>query len=71
MLRPWWRHDGYVTEVDGDQLAAVRRLRVAFGPIEVVEVISHDPIVSNDPEDTGEGPQGELDEGRGWRTRGG
>jgi hypothetical protein len=48
MLRPWWRHDGYVTEVDGDQLAAVRRLRVAFGPIEVVEVISHDPAAAPD-----------------------
>ena len=30
-------------EVDDDQLAALRRLRAAFGPIEVVEVISHDP----------------------------
>jgi hypothetical protein len=60
-----------VPEVDDDQLAALRRLRVAFGPIEVVEVISHDPIVSNDPEDTGEGPQGSLTRGRGWRTQGG
>ena len=29
-------------EVDDDQLAALRRLRAAFGPIEVVEVVSHD-----------------------------
>ena len=32
MLRPWWRHDGCVPEVDDDQLAALRRLRAAFGP---------------------------------------
>jgi hypothetical protein len=48
MLRPWWRHDGYVPEVDDDQLAALRRLRAAFGPIEVVEVISHDPAAALD-----------------------
>jgi hypothetical protein len=30
MLRPWWRHDGCVPEVDDDQLAALLRLRVAF-----------------------------------------
>ena len=36
-------------EVDEDQLAALRRLRVAFGPpIEVVEVISHDPAAAPD-----------------------
>jgi hypothetical protein len=32
-----------VPEVDDDQLAALRRLRVAFGFVEVIEVISHDP----------------------------
>jgi hypothetical protein len=32
-----------VPEVDDDQLAALRRLRVAFGPIEIIEVISNDP----------------------------
>jgi len=41
----------------------VRRLRVAFGPIEVVEIISRDLIVSNDPEDDGEGPEGSLTRG--------
>ena len=30
-------------EVDGDQLAALRRLRAAFGPIEIIAVISNDP----------------------------
>ena len=30
-------------EVDDDQLAALRRLRAAFGFVEVIEVISHDP----------------------------
>jgi hypothetical protein len=33
-----------VPEVDDDQLAALRRLRAAFGPIEIIEVISNDPI---------------------------
>jgi hypothetical protein len=37
-----------VPEVDDDQLAALRRLRAAFGPIEVVEVISHDPATAPD-----------------------
>ena len=44
-------------EVDDDQLAALRRLRAAFGPIEVVEVISNDP--GDDPAPM----QGELIEG--------
>jgi hypothetical protein len=43
ILRPWWRHDGSVSEVDDDQLAALRRLRAAFGFVEIIEVISHDP----------------------------
>ena len=29
-------------EVDDDQLAALRRLRAAFGFVEIIEVISHD-----------------------------
>jgi hypothetical protein len=37
-----------VPEVDDDQLAALRRLRVAFGFVEVVEVISHDPATAPD-----------------------
>ena len=28
-------------QVDPDQLAALRRLRAAFGPIEILEVIDH------------------------------
>ena len=36
---------------------ALRRLRLAFGPIEVAEAISHGLIVSNDPEDGKEGAQ--------------
>jgi hypothetical protein len=36
-------HHGRMAEVDDDQLAALRRLRAAFGFVEVVEVISHDP----------------------------
>jgi hypothetical protein len=42
-----------VPEVDENQLAALRRLRAAFDPIEVVEVISDDPAAT----------QGELIEG--------
>jgi hypothetical protein len=38
-------------------------LRAAFGPIEVVEVVPHDPVVSNDPEDDQGGSTGELGEG--------
>jgi hypothetical protein len=34
---------GRVPQVDPDQLAARRRLRAAFGPIEVLEVIDHQP----------------------------
>ena len=30
-------------EVDHDQLAALRRLRVAFGFVEIIQVISNDP----------------------------
>jgi len=52
-----------VSEVDDDQLAALRRLRAAFGPIEVVEVISHYPVVSDDPEDGQGGGPGELGQG--------
>jgi hypothetical protein len=37
-----------VPEVDDDQLAALRRLRAAFGFVEVVEVISHDPAAAPD-----------------------
>jgi hypothetical protein len=40
-----------VPEVDDDQLAALRRLRAAFGPIEVVKVVRNYPVISNDPED--------------------
>jgi hypothetical protein len=37
-----------VSEVDDDQLAALRRLRVAFGFVEVLEVISHDSAAAPD-----------------------
>jgi hypothetical protein len=46
-----------VPEVDDDQLAALRRLRAAFGFVEVVEVIGHDS--DDDPI----GPPGEPIEG--------
>ena len=41
-------HHGRIPEVDDDQLAALRRLRAAFGFVEVVEVISHDPAAAPD-----------------------
>ena len=44
-------------EVDHDQLAALRRLRVAFGFVEIIQVIS------NDPGDDLAATQGELIEG--------
>jgi hypothetical protein len=42
-----------VPEVEEDQLAALRRLRAAFGPIEVVEVISDDPVATQGRVDRG------------------
>jgi hypothetical protein len=51
--------------------SSLRWLRVVSGPIEVVEVVRHDPVVSDDPEDDQGGGTGELGERRGWRTRGG
>ena len=44
-------------EVDDDQLAALRWLRAAFGAIEIIEVIDHDP--GDDPT----APEGEPIEG--------
>jgi hypothetical protein len=63
MLRPWWRHDGLVAEVDDDQLAALRRLRAAFGFVEVVEVVSHDEgdDVAAPPDEPVEGMRGVED----------
>jgi hypothetical protein len=43
-----------MAEVDDDQLAALQRLRAAFSPIEVVEVISHDPAAAPDESVQGE-----------------
>jgi hypothetical protein len=37
-----------MAEIDDDQLAALRRLRAAFGFVEVVEVVSHDPVATPD-----------------------
>ena len=50
-------------EVDDDQLAALRRLRAAFGFVQIIEVVRHDPAVSDDVEDDRGGAQGELGEG--------
>ena len=41
-------HHGRVAEVDDDQLAALRRLRAAFGFVEVIDVIGHDPAAAAD-----------------------
>ena len=37
-----------MSEVDDDQLAALRRLRTAFGFVQIIEVISHDPAAAPD-----------------------
>ena len=37
---------GRVAEVNPNQLAALRRLRAAFGFVAVVEVASHDPAAA-------------------------
>lgn len=50
-------------EVDDDQLAALLRLWAAFGPIEVVEVVRQDPVVSDNPEDERLGGPEQLGEG--------
>jgi hypothetical protein len=48
------RHHGGVAHVDPDQEAALRRLRAAFGFIEVLESIDHqateDPDLDQEPE---------------------
>jgi hypothetical protein len=48
-------------ELDGDPLAG-RRLRATSGPVEAVEVVDHDQVVS-DPEDDRAGVRGSLAEG--------
>jgi hypothetical protein len=37
-----------VSEVDDDQIAALRRLRAAFGFVEIIKVIRHDPTAAPD-----------------------
>ena len=49
-----------MAELDPDQEAALRRLRTAFGFVQVVEVIRHYPGVSDDPEDERLGGTGQL-----------
>jgi hypothetical protein len=51
-----------VPEVDDDQLAALHRLRAAFGPIEVIKVIS------NQPGHDLAAAQGEPVKGQRWQT---
>jgi hypothetical protein len=55
---------GRVAQVDPDQLAALRRLRVAFGFVEVLEVIDHgedvpganaDDLFNQDRQESGPG----------------
>jgi uncharacterized protein YgbK (DUF1537 family) len=53
-----------VPEVDDDQRAALRRLRAAFGAIEVIEVVSNEAIsearMAADPRRMTPGEQGEA-----------
>jgi hypothetical protein len=41
---------GRVAQVDPDQLAALRRLRAAFGYVEVLEVRKHEPTPHATPD---------------------
>jgi hypothetical protein len=42
-------------QVSAEQLAALRRLRVAFGPVEVVEVVADDANSGEEPADNTHG----------------
>jgi hypothetical protein len=46
-------------QVSAEQLAALRRLRVVFGPVEVVEVVADD---ANSGEEPADNTQGESEE---------
>ncbi len=46
-----------MAEVDPDQAAALRRLRAAFGFVEVLRVIDHDVGENQDDEPVQEGEQ--------------
>jgi hypothetical protein len=48
-------HSGYVPEADDDQLAALRRLRAAFGFVELLEVINHEQA----QDEAVQGPEGD------------
>lgn len=54
------RHHGAVAHLDPEQEAALRRLRAAFGVVEVLEVIDHQP--SEDPTSDREPPDGQEGE---------
>jgi hypothetical protein len=43
-----------MAEVDPDQDAALRRLRAAFGFVEVLQIIDHEPTQDQGDEQTGE-----------------
>jgi hypothetical protein len=45
-----------MAEVDPDQDAALRRLRAAFGFVEVLEIIDHEPAQDQADEQTDEQP---------------
>jgi hypothetical protein len=38
------QHDGGVPQIDPEQLAALRRLKSAFGDVEILEIIDHMPV---------------------------
>ena len=43
-----------MAEVDADQEAALRRLRAAFGFVEVLEVVDHEPDADGDDDEAAE-----------------
>jgi hypothetical protein len=46
-----------MAELDPDQLAALRRLRIAFGFVEVLRVIDHEAEEDRDDDETAEEPE--------------
>jgi len=46
-----------MAEVDPDQAAALRRLRAAFGFVEVLRIVDHDPSQDQDDQPIEDGEQ--------------
>jgi hypothetical protein len=60
-----------MAELDPDQLAALRRLRIAFGFVELLRVIDHEADEDRDGDETAEEPEQAPPPADGWRQLGG